>query len=163
MPNKYKNNGVNADDVIDDDVTDDGEAEEEDMDQEEEDEEEESYLENTARDVMSESREDVNTYVVKPTNTEEVTQNESVKKLVKLKLQDKILESFECMIKWEEDEGLQKLFKACKRAMNKDPDLEAMDAMRHVIRKNNDIEDMIEHMLDEEIVEEGEDDEVEED
>jgi Tfp pilus assembly major pilin PilA len=161
MPNKYKNNDVIDDDVTDDDVTEDDNVEDEDMDQEEEEEEEETYIESLLSDIMVENREDVQSYTVKPSNTEEVTQNESVKKLIKIKLLDKILKSFKCMIEWEEDEELQKLFKACKRVMNKDPELEALDAMRHVIRKNNNIEDMIEHMLDEGITEDG-DEEVEE-
>jgi uncharacterized protein (DUF4415 family) len=139
--------------VTDDDVTDDENVENADL-----DEEEESYVKSIVRDIMEEFGEDIKTYVVKPHSPDQVTQNEAVKKLVMLKVQDKVLESFECKQVWEDDEELQKLFQACKRAMKKDPDLEALDAMRHVLRKSNGIEDLIDRMLEEENNDEEEED-----
>ena len=156
MSNKYKN-----DDVIDDDVTEDDESAKENVDLEGEDEEEESYIESIVRAIMDKFSEDLSTYVVNPSSPNDVTQNESVKKFIKLKVRDKVLESFECRQVWENDEELRKLFKACKRAMIKDPDIEALDAMKHVLRKNNAIEDMIERMLDEEMAEEEDDEDME--
>ena len=35
--------------------------------------------------------------------------------------------------------------------MNLDPDIEALKAMRHVLRKDNDVEETIERMIDEKI------------
>jgi hypothetical protein len=152
---KNKNN-----DVIDDDVTEEEDNVEDDVDHTEEDEEEESFLETTVRGIMDEYTEDLSAYVVNPSSPDEVTQNDSIKKFIKLKVRDKVLEAFDCKQKWEEDEELRKLDKAHKRAMNKDPDLDAMDAMKHVLRKNNAIDDMIERMLDEEMADE-EDEEME--
>jgi hypothetical protein len=92
-----------------------------------------------------------------------VTQNDSIKKFIKLKVNEKVLESFGCKLQWEEDEGLRKLFKAFKQKMNKEPDVEPLDAMKHVLRKSNDIEDVIEQKLDEEMADDDDDDEEMED
>ena len=65
--------------------------------------EEESYLETIVRDIMDKFSEDLSTYVVNPGSPDDVTQNDSIKKFIKLKVKDKVLESFECRQVWEDD------------------------------------------------------------
>ena len=52
---------------------------------------------------------------------------------------------------WVEDQHLAKLFKAHKTAMNKDPDLEPMNSMKHILRRDNSIADLIESIIEKEM------------
>jgi len=143
------------DDVIDDDVT---EREDDLTENEEDDTVEETYLEMVAREVLEEHKDLHNAFISDPQNPEEVSENESIKKFIALKVRAKVLESFECRQQWEDDEQLTKLFRACKRAMKQDPDLDALVAMKHVLRKDNSIKDVIERALEEEMEVDDEDD-----
>ena len=76
--------------------------------------------------------------------------------LVKLKALAKIMESFKCVMLWDNAEQLRKLFKAYKRALNKNPDLEAEEVMKRVLKKDN-VEDVIERVIEKQM--DGEEDE----
>ena len=93
-----------------------------------------------------------------PSSPEDVSENDAIKSF-KLKVHAKIMQSFESMQQWDNDAQLTKLFTAHKHAMKKDPCLEAVDAMRHVLRRDDGIADLIERIIDEEIGDDEEDDE----
>ena len=117
------------DDVIDDDVIDDDVTEHEgDATENEDDTVEETYLETVTREVLEEHQDLCNNYTSDPESPDDVAENESIKKFIALKIRAKVLESFECRQQWEDDEQLKKLFRACKRAMNSDTDLDAVTA-----------------------------------
>ena len=61
---------------------------------------------------------------------------------------DDFLESFENRQQWEDVKKLKKLFQAAEQVMKKYPDLEAIDSMKQVLRKDNDITDSIEKIKD---------------
>src|SRR5277367_350702 len=151
MSNKYQN-----DDVTDDDVTEDELDEEEDDDEEEE---EESPLKTIVKAIMQEYKQTLNNYVADPNSPEDVSENEAIKKFIKLKVRAKIMQSFESRQQWDNDAQLTKLFSAHKHAMKKDPCREVVDAMRHVLRRDDGIADLIERIIDEEIGDNEEDDE----
>ena len=156
MSNKHKN-----DDVIDDDVTEDETDEEEDDVEEEEDEDEdESPLETIVKSILEEYKETLNNYVADPNSPEDVSENDAIKKFIKLKVRAKIMQSFESRQQWDNDAQLTKFFAAHRLAMKKDPNLEAVDAMKHVLRRDNGIADLIERIIDEEI-DDAEDEEME--
>src|SRR5277367_2767378 len=147
MSNKHKN-----DDVIDDDVTEDEtDEEEEDVEEEEEEEEEESPLETIVKSILEEYKETLNNYVADPNSPEDVSENDAIKKFIKLKVRAKIMQSFESRQQWDNDAKLIEFFVAHRLAMKKDPNLEAMDAMKQVLRRDNGIADLIERIIDEEI------------
>ena len=149
----------------DDDVSDDDDVidAENDMDEEEDDEEEdEAYLKTVIKEILEEDKNLLEKYASDPQQHDEVAQNESIKKFVKIKALAKIMESFKCVMLWENDEQLRKLFKAYKHALYKKPDLEAEDAMRHVLKKDNNVEDVIERIIEEQVdADEDEEEEIE--
>jgi len=149
MNNEYEN-----DDVIDDDISD--EEDEQDEDDVEDEEEEESPLETIVKEILEEHRDCLKNYVSDPSNPEEVSENDKIKKFIQLKVRAKIMESFECKQQWESDKQLKKLFQATKKAMKKDAALEEVDALRHVLKRNSDIADLIEQLIEEEMDEEEE-------
>ena len=100
---------------------------------------------------MAEFHDILKNYVSDPRNPDDVSENDAIKKFIKLKVRAKVMDSFECRQQWEDDEKLKKLFQAAKNEMKKDPDLEPMDAMRQVLRKDNDITDLIEQIVEEEL------------
>ena len=89
MSRHYKN-----DDVSDDVVTGDEEELAEDEDDEEE---EESPIETIVKEIMEKYHVILDNYVSDPNSPEDVSQNDSIKKFVKLKVRAKLMESFECM------------------------------------------------------------------
>src|SRR5277367_5898111 len=157
MSNKHKN-----DDVIDDDVTEDETDEEEDVEEEEDgdEDEDESPLETIVKSILEEYKETLNNYVADPNSPEDVSENDAIKKFIKLKVRAKIMQSFESRQQWDNDAKLIEFFVAHRLAMKKDPNLEAMDAMKQVLRRDNGIADLIERIIDEEI-DDDEDEEME--
>src|SRR5277367_6189794 len=151
MNRQYKDDdGITEDDdIVEDEV------------EEEDDDEEESPLESMIKAVMAEFQDILKNYVSDPQSPEDVSENDAIKKFIKLKVRVKVMESFECRQQWEDDEKLKKLFQAAKNEMKKDPDLQPMDAMKHTLRKNKDITDLIEKIVEEEL--EYDDEEEEED
>ena len=139
--NEYDDVTEDEDYVTDDDVTKD------ENDDEEDDDEEVSYLETITGEVLEAHVEALNSYVSDPTSPEELTENETIKKFIALKVCEKIMESFESRQQWDDDDQLKKLFQACKRAMKKDSDLDAEDAMKQVLRKTTIIDEVIEKIL----------------
>src|SRR5277367_2786708 len=135
MSNKYQN-----DDVTDDDVTEDELDEEEDDDEEEE---EESPLKTIVKAIMQEYKQTLNNYVADPSSPEEVSENDAIKKFIKLKVRAKIMQSFEFRQHWDNDAQLSKPFTVHKHAMKKNAFLEAVYAIRLVLRRDNGISDMI--------------------
>ena len=133
----------------DDGITEDDDVVEDDV--EEEDDEEDSPLESIIKAVMAEFHDILKNYVSDPRSPDDVSENDAIKKFIKLKVRGKVMESFECRQQWEDDEKLKKLFQAAKNEIKKDPDLEPMDAMKHVLRKDNDITDLIEQIVEEEL------------
>ena len=150
-----ENNYDDDDDVTDDDVVQDDNIEDE------EDENEASYLETITGEVLEENAQALNRFVSNPTSPEEVAKNESVKKFIALKVRERIMKSFGCRQQWEDDEQLKKLYNDSKRAMKKDENLEAEEAMKQVIRKSNIIDDVIERILEDQGVDEDNDDDEE--
>lgn len=142
----------------DDDVTDDNDA----TDNEEEEEEEEPYLETLVRTILEKHADVLENYTSEPQTPEEIVSNDSIKKFVKLKTATKIMTSFACMLTWEREKQLIKLYKECKRMMKHDKEMEAEDAMKHTIKKNNSLVDIIEKAI-EDAIGEDEDMDVEED
>src|SRR5277367_5071935 len=140
MNNRYNNDDVTEDDNI---------VEDEEL--EEYDEEEESPLESIVKAIMAEYQDILKNYVSDPRSPEDVSENDAIKKFIKLKVRAKVMESFECRQQWKDDEKLKKLVQATKNEMKNDPDLEPMDAMKHVLRKDNDITDLIEQIVEEEL------------
>jgi adenylate kinase family enzyme len=130
-----------AEEEINDDVTNDNDNNAE--------EDDESCLESIVKEVLDENQKALSTYVSKPDSPNELTGNESVKKFIALKVREKVMESFQCRLEWDEDEQLKNLFRDCKKAMKNSPDLEAEAAMKTVLRQNNSIEDVVERILEE--------------
>src|SRR6266853_5871963 len=124
--NEYDDVTEDEDYVTDDEVTKDENGDEE-------DDEEVSYLETITGKVLEARVEALSSYVSDPSSPEELTENESIKKFIALKVCEKIMESFECRQQWEADNQLKKLFQASKRLMKKDADLDAEDAMKQVL------------------------------
>src|SRR5277367_46355 len=130
----------------DDGITEDDDVVEDDV-EEEDDDEEDSPLESIIKAVMAEFHDILKNYVSDPRSAEDVSENDAIKKFIKLKVRAKIMESFECRQQWKDDEKLKRLFQAAKNEMQRYPDLEPMDAMKHVLRKDNDITDLIEKIV----------------
>ena len=127
MNKQYENDDVTEDGVTEDDVTEDEIDQEEDDDAEEED----TRLESIVKAIMAEFRDILGNYVVDPSSPDDVSENDAIKKFIKLKVRAKVMESFEYRQQWEDDKKLKKLFQAAKHAMAKDPDQEVMDAMKY--------------------------------
>ena len=151
MNNQYENDDVTEDDVTEDEIDQEDDVEEE----------EDSPLETIVKTIMEEHHDILNNYASDPRSPEDVSENDAIKKFIKLKVRAKVMESFKCRQQWEDDKKLKKLFYAAKHAMKNDPDLEALDAVKHVLRKGNDITDLIERIIEEELENDDEEEEAE--
>src|SRR5277367_3610118 len=92
---------------VDDDVTEDDVTEDE-IDQEEDDdvEEEEAPLESIAKAIITEFHDILGNYVSDPSSPDDVSENNAIKKFIKLEVRAKVMESFECGQQWEDDKKL---------------------------------------------------------
>jgi len=129
------------------DVTDDGDT----ADEENDEEEEESFIETIVQKVLYDHADTLSNYVSDPNSPDELTENESIRKFIALKVRGKVMDFFECMQQWQADVQLKKLYRAYKKVMKKDPDLESNAATKQILRKDNIIEEVIERILEEEL------------
>src|ERR1700722_14539130 len=127
MEKEYDDKEIDDDDV-------DENSDEDDEEEEDDDEIEETYLGSQIKEVIDMHEDIVNAYVMNPDTPQELSENESTKKFIVHKVRKRLLDSFESQQQWSEDELLIGMVKKCKKDMSKDADLNALTAMKRIIK-----------------------------
>src|SRR5271156_1064591 len=156
MASNNEDDSVIADNDDDDDV-----EEEVKDDDDEEEEEEESYLQSLTQEVVDLHDDIVQSYVTEPDTPQELCENQAAKKFIVQKVRKRLLDSFESHQQWVEDEELVAMVKKCKRTMSKNDELDAVTAMKRIIKNQEIIGELVEAAIEE--AGDGDDDEEDDD
>src|SRR5271156_3526647 len=148
------------DEEVDDEEVDDEEVDNQEDDEEEE-EEEESYLQSLTQEVVDLHDDIVQSYVTEPDTPQELCENQAAKKFIVQKVRKRLLDSFESHQQWVEDEELVAMVKKCKSTMSKSDELDAVTAMKRIIKNEQIIGELVEAAIEEAV--DGDDDEEKED
>jgi hypothetical protein len=122
-----------------------------DDDDDETDEEDLSYIETLTQEILESHDDLVQSYNVDPQTPQEMSENAATKKFLVQKVRDKLLESYECQLRWTDEEQLAAMLKKCKRELSKDDELDALTVMKRIIKQEPSIKEIVEAAIEEQM------------